>query len=394
MDENTPRPANSATAANSGQVNGWLVAILLVLVGALVYTMIQNRPRALHDPEAEPRVITARGDLAEDEQSTIAVFKSASPAVVHITVLSVGRDRLSLNLFEIPRGTGSGFVWDKNGNIVTNFHVIQGAQRARVTLADNSTWDARLVGAEPDNDLAVLKIDAPTSQLVPLPIGSSADLQVGQKVFAIGNPFSLDQTLTTGVISGLGREIQSVSGKTIQGVIQTDAAINPGNSGGPLLDSAGRLIGVNTAIYSRSGDYAGIGFAVPVDIVNRTVPELVRHGRIDRPGLGIQIFEDAIVEQFRERGGLDRAGVLVRDVISNSPAERAGILPTRRNDDGDVVMGDLIVAIEGQTVESTDDLFRLIGERKVGETVSVTVYRTNRELTFKLTLQPLPSMSP
>lgn len=194
-------------------------------------------------------------------------------------------------MMQIPEGTGSGFIWDHAGNIVTNFHVIQNADAAQVTLSDQSSWKARLVGGAPDKDLALLRIDAPADRLRPIPIGSSKDLQVGQKVFAIGNPFGLDQTLTTGVISALGREIESLTRRPIQGVIQTDAAINPGNSGGPLLDSAGRLIGVNTQIYSPSGAFAGIGFAIPVDTVNRFVPELIRYGRVIRPGIGVQVAE-------------------------------------------------------------------------------------------------------
>ncbi len=244
---------------------------------------------------------------------------SASPSVVYLTSLALKRDIFSLNLFEIPHGAGSGFVWDQDGHIITNFHVIQEASGARVTLADHSVWDAQLVGTAPDQDLAVLYINAPKHQLKPIAIGTSGDLQVGQKVFAIGNPFGLDQTLTTGIISALGREINAVTGRTISGVIQTDAAINPGNSGGPLLDSAGRLIGVNTAIYSPSGVSTGIGFAVPVDTVNRVVPQLIRHGRIIRPGLGVRIADDATARRF----GLQ--GVLIIQVEKGSAAETAGL---------------------------------------------------------------------
>ena len=208
---------------------------------------------SLHDPDATQRVVTARGDLAADEQATIELFRNASPSVVYITSIAVRRNLFSLNLYEIPQGTGSGMIWDQQGRIVTNYHVISDANRIEVTLADHSTWKGVLVGAAPDRDLAVLQISAPAAKLRPITIGESDGLQVGQKVFAIGNPFGLDQTLTTGIVSALNREITAVTGRTIQGVIQTDAAINPGNSGGPLLDSAGRLIGVNTAIYSPSG---------------------------------------------------------------------------------------------------------------------------------------------
>ncbi|HID20894.1 MAG TPA: trypsin-like serine protease, partial [Planctomycetaceae bacterium] len=206
--------------------------------------MVREGEVPLHDPNAQPRAITPRGDLAEDEKTTIAIFKQASDSVAYITTLAMRMDVLRLDLFEIPQGTGSGIVWDARGHIVTNFHVIQGANAARVTLADNSVWNARLVGADADHDLAVLKIGAPPGRLRPIAIGTSHDLQVGQKVFAIGNPFGLDHTLTTGVISALGRQIRSVSGMPIRGVIQTDAAINPGNSGGPLVNADGQVIGV------------------------------------------------------------------------------------------------------------------------------------------------------
>ncbi|MBM4297498.1 MAG: trypsin-like serine protease, partial [Deltaproteobacteria bacterium] len=245
----------------------WPAVALAAAAGLFVTKGAWLDGAALNDPKASPRAVAPRGELRGDEKSTIALFKQASPAVVNITAIGVERDMFTLNLYQIPQGTGSGFVWDTTGNIITNFHVIQNADAAQVTLADQSNWKARVVGVAPDKDLAVLKIDAPANKLQPIPIGTSKDLQVGQSVFAIGNPFGLDQTLTTGIISALNREIESVTRRPIQGVIQSDAAINPGNSGGPLLDSAGRLIGVNTAIYSPSGASAGIGFAIPVDTV-------------------------------------------------------------------------------------------------------------------------------
>ena len=256
-------------------VPAWLVAVLLLAVAFLMLRNAGFLPGISPRAASEPRTVTPRGNLASDEQSTIEIFRKASPTVVHITTLTRRRDRLSLNVTEIPEGTGTGFLYDDAGHVVTNYHVIRSAQAAKVSLADNSSWTAKLVGYEPNKDLAVLKIDAPADRLRKIDIGSSSDLQVGQKVFAIGCPFGLDQTLTTGVISGLGREIESVGGLPIEGVIQTDAAINPGNSGGPLLDSSGRLIGVNTMIVSPSGVYSGVGFAVPVDIVNMVVPELI-----------------------------------------------------------------------------------------------------------------------
>jgi len=247
-----------------GQPHNWLVIILLLLVGLLLFSEAKDWLHDLYNERAEPRAITARGELADDEQSTISMFKMVSPSVVFVTSLAQQTDFFNFRALEIPQGAGSGFIWDNNGYVVTNYHVMMNAQRARVTLADGSVRTGLLVGTEPDKDIAVLKIDAPKSLLPPIPLGTSEKLEVGQKVYAIGNPFGFDQTLTTGIISGLGREIMAATRRPIQGVIQTDAAINPGNSGGPLLDSAGRVIGVNTAILSPSGAYAGIGFAVPL----------------------------------------------------------------------------------------------------------------------------------
>jgi S1-C subfamily serine protease len=226
------------------------------------------------DGPVELRPVTARGDLMPFEQSIIDIHKKSAPSVVHITSLTVRRDA-SRNVYQVPEGTGSGIVWDKKGHIVTNYHVIRGANAAKVTLADGSEWSANLVDIAPEKDIAVLSIDAGKDKLTPIDIGSSNNLQVGQIVFAIGNPFGLDHTLTMGIISALHREIESQAREEIKDVIQTDAAINPGNSGGPLIDSAGRLIGINTAIYSPSGASAGIGFAIPVDEVNQTVTKLI-----------------------------------------------------------------------------------------------------------------------
>jgi S1-C subfamily serine protease len=338
---------------------------------------------ALNDSRAAPRAVTARGELFSGEKSTIALFRQASPAVVNITAIGVQRDLFTLNLYQIPQGTGSGFVWDTRGNIITNFHVIQNADAAQVTLADQSNWKARVVGVAPDKDLAVLRIDAPANRLPPIPIGTSKDLQVGQSVFAIGNPFGLDQTLTTGVISALNREIESVTRRPIQGVIQSDAAINPGNSGGPLLDSAGRLIGVNTAIYSPSGASAGIGFAIPVDTVNRIVPELIRSGKVTRPGLGVQIAD----EQIAQRLGV--SGVLVVDVAKGSAASRAGIQPTRRDAEGRLRLGDIIVAIDGKKVTTPNDLFLLLEKYQIGDAVTVSMLRDGKTIQAKVTLEAL-----
>jgi S1-C subfamily serine protease len=336
---------------------------------------------SLNDPRAISRAVAPRGDLGPGEKSTIALFRQASPSVVHITAIAVQRDLFTLNLYQIPEGTGSGFIWDNSGNIITNFHVIQNADAAQVTLGDQTTWKARRVGMAPDKDLAVLHIDAPANRLQPIPVGTSKDLMVGQSVFAIGDPFGLDQSLTTGVISALGREIESVTRRPIQGVIQTDAAINPGNSGGPLLDSAGRLIGVNTAIYSPTGASAGIGFAIPVDTVNRIVPELIRYGKVVRPGIGIQIAEDQIADRLGVKG------VLVVDVVPGSTAAKAGIRPTRREGSGRVHLGDVITAIDGKKVESANELFILLENYKVGDIINVTLLREGKLFPTKVALE-------
>lgn len=363
-------------------VPAWLVAILLTAVALLMLRNAGFIPGFSPRAATEARSVTPRGDLASDEKSTIELFSKASPSVVHITTLTRRRDRLSLNVLEIPEGTGTGFIYDDAGHVVTNYHVIRKAQGARITLADHSTWDAKLVGYEPNKDLAVLKIDTPTDRLRKIDIGESANLQVGQKVFAIGSPFGLDQTLTTGVISGLGREIDSVGGLPIEGVIQTDAAINPGNSGGPLLDSACRLIGVNTMIVSPSGAYSGIGFAVPVDIVNQVVPELIKNGRIQRAVIGVSLFEDSLA---RRLGVLE--GALVREVFAGGGAEQAGIEPTYLDEEGDIHLGDVLLEIGGRSIRSTVDIPKALDGRKPGEQVSLIVEREKRRRTVKVELQ-------
>jgi len=323
--------------------------------------------------DATPRAVAPRGPLAADEINHIEVFRRSSPSVVHITTLENQRDFFSLNVQQVPRGTGTGFVWDERGHIVTNFHVIQGANAAKVTLADQSTHSAKLVGAFPDRDLAVLKIEVPAARLPPIPVGQSRDLVVGQKVYAIGNPFGLDQTLTTGIVSALNREIDSANGRTIRGVIQTDAAINPGNSGGPLLDSAGRLIGVNTAIFSPSGASAGIGFAIPVDEVNRIVPRLIRDGRFVRPAIGVTAGSAALQRAL----GLPR-GVALVQVAQGSPAAKAGLQPFRRNSDGSIAAGDVITAVNDDAIADLDDMLTLLERRQPGETVTLAVWRAGQ----------------
>jgi S1-C subfamily serine protease len=336
-------------------------------------------------PDAQPRAVAPRGPLAADELAHIELFKRASPSVVHITSLGVQRDLFSMNVQQVPRGTGTGFVWDNAGHVVTNFHVIQGANGARVTLADQTTFDAKLVGAFPDRDLAVLLIEAPKDKLPPIAVGSSRDLLVGQRVHAIGNPFGLDQTLTTGIVSALNREIESFNERTIRGVIQTDAAINPGNSGGPLLDSAGRLIGVNTQIASPSGASAGIGFAIPVDEVNRIVPRLIRDGRFVRPALGVT----AGPANLRQALKLPK-GVAIVQVGNGTPAAKAGLMPFRRGGKGEVLMGDVITAVNDEAVADLDDMLSLLERRSPGETVTLSVWRDGQTRKISVPLAAAP----
>ncbi|KAI3452429.1 hypothetical protein Pfo_009094 [Paulownia fortunei] len=330
-------------------------------------------------------VVTTPRKLQPDELATVRLFQENTPSVVYITNLASRQDAFTLDVLEVPQGSGSGFVWDTQGHIVTNYHVIRGASDLKVTLADQSTYDAKVVGFDQDKDVAVLRIDAPKDKLRPIPIGVSADLLVGQKVYAIGNPFGLDHTLTTGVISGLRREISSAAtGRPIQDVIQTDAAINPGNSGGPLLDSLGNLVGINTAIYSPSGASSGVGFSIPVDTVSGIVDQLVKFGKVTRPILGIKFAPDQSVQQ------LGVSGVLVLDAPSNGPAGKAGLQPTRRDAYGRLILGDIITSVNGKKVSNGSDLYRILDQCKVGDKVIVEVLRGDHLEKIPVTLEPKP----
>ncbi|XAR58195.1 Peptidase Do [Bertholletia excelsa] len=333
-------------------------------------------------------VVTTPRKLQTDELATVRLFQENTPSVVYITNLAARQDAFTLDVLEVPQGSGSGFVWDKDGHIVTNFHVIRGASDLKVTLADQITYDAKVVGFDQDKDVAVLRVEAPKDKLRPIPIGVSADLLVGQKVYAIGNPFGLDHTLTTGVISGLRREISSAAtGRPIQDVIQTDAAINPGNSGGPLLDSSGNLIGINTAIYSPSGASSGVGFSIPVDTVSGIVDQLVRFGKVTRPILGIKFAPDQSVEQ------LGVSGVLVLDAPPNGPAGKAGLLSTKRDAYGRLILGDIITSVNGRKVANGSDLYRILDQCKVGDEVIVEVLRGDHKEKIPVLLEPKPDES-
>lgn len=360
----------------------WKNSFLLLLVVFILFWFFTDKsatvpPRQI---DAKPKLVVPRGDLAADELATIELFELSAPSVVYITTSELRRDFFNLNVYEIPRGTGSGFIWDKSGHIVTNFHVIESANRVEVTLSDGSSWKASIIGTAPDKDIAVLFIAAPQEILSPITVGESRNLRVGQKVYAIGNPFGLDHTLTAGIVSALGREIESITGRRIRGVIQTDAAINPGNSGGPLLDSASRLVGINTAIYSPAGQNAGIGFAVPVEVVNRIVPDVIKYGKEIRPGLGISIANESVSRR------LNIEGVLILNVQPGSSAEKAGLRGTKQVY-GEIVLGDIIVAINGVKITHYDALRDQLDTYTIGQEITVEVLREGQVVELPVTLE-------
>jgi S1-C subfamily serine protease len=329
--------------------------------------------------EKQPAEDAAR--RIEDETNTIEVFEAAAPATVFVTQKQLVRDRWSRNAMSIPAGSGTGFIWDDRGHVVTNFHVIAKGQSFEVAMHDGSTHEARLVGGDPNKDIAVLRIHPPPAALSPVRLPpEDSSLVVGQKTLAIGNPFGLDHTLTTGVVSALGRDVMGYGGVTIRDMIQTDASINPGNSGGPLLDSAGRLIGMNTMIYSRSGGSAGIGFAVPVSSIRRVVPQLIAHGRTTRAGLGIERVPDHIARQ----NGIE--GIVIRAVVPRGPAAAAGLRGLQQRRFG-TALGDVIVGVEGEAIRNFDDLYNALDGRNPGDEVVVRVRRDDsvREVRLRLT---------
>jgi S1-C subfamily serine protease len=357
-----------------------LFAIILMLWQFLPW--IEHRVVAL---TTEPRAVTARGDLAADERATIEIFDRASPSVVFISTRQRVVNPWTRNIASVPRGNGSGMIWDDLGHVVTNNHVIEGASEAVVRLNDGRSYRAALIGASAAHDLAVLRIKVPFDRPPPVPIGASADLRVGQKVFAIGNPFGLDYSLSSGLVSALDRSITDDDGTSIDHLIQTDAAINPGNSGGPLLDSAGRLIGINTAIVSPSGAYAGIGFAVPVDMVNEVVPQLIAEGRYIRPSLGISVDAD-INRLVREQLGVE--GVLVLHVQRGSGAEQAGLRGTEVDAQGNLIPGDIILDVAGNPVKDIPSLLAALDDQRIGDRVNVRIWRSGREMDVTVVLEP------
>jgi S1-C subfamily serine protease len=319
--------------------------------------------------------------LLPDEENTIKIVKEASPSVVSVTNIGVGHN-VFMDEQEMPQGSGTGFVWDKQGHIVTNYHVVRGGSKFIVTLRDQTQLDAEIVGAEPFKDIAVLKVAKGHEKLDPLSPGTLESLRVGQKVIAIGNPFGLDNTVTVGIVSALGRQVVGVGGVTIHDMIQSDAAINPGNSGGPMLDSDGKLIGMNTMIYSASGASAGVGFAVPVSFIKRIVPQLIAHGRTIQPGMGVVILPDQQKTQLL--GEFD--GVVVRGVQPGSPAAKAGMIGIRRDARGRYRLGDVIVGIDDKKVGDYDDLYNTLDLFKVGDKVTVKTVRDGKPRSYSLEL--------
>ncbi len=365
----------------------WVLAIALAgAVGGLFFTTSGNgdtSPTLVSASEAraaEPLAASQTIILTSDEANNMEVFKNVSPSVVYVTNTQLRRQRFSRNVLEIPAGAGTGFVWDESGLIVTNFHVIYGANTINITLQSGKTYEAVIVGRAQEKDIALLRIDAPDEELKAIPLGDSANLAVGRKVLAIGNPFELDSSLSVGVVSALEREIRSLDNRTIKNVIQTDAAINPGNSGGPLLDSMGRLIGVNTSIISPSGANAGIGFAIPVNTVKMIVPQLLQHGRLYRPILGIETVPDSFARRNRIKG------VAVLTTKEGLPADKAGMVGIREDRRGNIHLGDIIIAINDEPVTNQDSLLFLLEQYKPGDKVAVTTLRDEEIHQYDVTL--------
>ncbi len=381
MYEDLPRQAPTSDRF----VQRWLFITACAAALMLLWHFLPTIESTLAPRQAAERTVTPRGELAADERSTIALFEQSRDSVVFISTAQLVRDAWTRNVFSVPRGTGSGFVWDDAGHVVTNYHVIEGASTATVKLSDGRDYQAALVGASPAHDIAVLRIGVGFKRPPAVPVGTSADLKVGQKVFAIGNPFGLDWTLTTGIISALDRSLASDKGQgAIEHLIQTDAAINPGNSGGPLLDSAGRLIGINTAIYSPSGASAGIGFAVPVDTVLRVVPQIIQKGQYLPPSLGVQLDESANARLTRALG---IEGVVVLRVHPGSAAERAGLQGLERQANGKLVAGDVITAADDKPVKTVAQLLSHLDERRIGDVVRLRVHKQGQSREVAVELQ-------
>lgn len=321
--------------------------------------------------------------LLPNERNTIEIFQKISPKVVYVHRMNTIAGRYHNQEHVVQSGSGSGIIWDNQGHVVTNFHVIKGADTLSVSM-DKRTMPAKVIGADPRRDIAVLLLKSPQAlselkSFTPIELAPTHDLLVGQKAIAIGNPFGLDHSLTVGIISALGRKVPGVGGVTIRDMIQTDASINPGNSGGPLLDSAGRLIGLNTMIFSQSGTSAGVGFAVPADDIARTVTQIITHGRVLLAGIGIQPVDPRLAARFGVK-----QGILIADVFPNSPALTAGLRGTSRGHMGQIILGDVIVALNGHPVENYDALYNLLTDVKIGADVTVTVEREGMRIYHRM----------
>ena len=324
-----------------------------------------------------------KAGLLPSELNTIEVVGAWADRVVNVSSVRVTRD-FFFDIREIPSGTGTGFLWDSVGHIVTNFHVVDKANRLLVTMKDGTTLAAKRVGGEPRKDIAVLKVNLPKNMKVEaIRLANSTLIRVGQKAIAIGSPFGLDQTVTQGIVSAMGRTVPGYGNVTIRDMIQTDASINPGNSGGPLLDSRGQLVGMNTAIFSQSGASAGIGFAVPSNTIERIVGQIIRFGRVRQPGLGITTFNDAVAERL----GIE--GVIIQNVAPGGPAEKAGLRGTERTRAGELILGDVIVRIAKERITSFDDLYNVLDKRRIGEIVEVTIRRGQKLKRARLRLVDL-----
>lgn len=333
---------------------------------------------------AEPILKKEAGVMLENERNSISVFQNVVDSVVNVSNMRKARSNLDMSGIEVESGMGSGFVWDKSGYIVTNFHVVDGGDSFLITFRDDKKqYRAKLVGADPKKDIAVLKLNENPKDLRPIIPGDSKTLQVGQKALAIGNPLGFDHSLTTGSISALDRSIKGYAGLSINGMIQTDASINPGNSGGALLDSQGKLIGINTMIFNGAGASAsaGLGFAIPVDTVKSIVPQLIQYGKVIRPGLGIVVLEDYYAARF----GL-REGVMLKYVDPKGPAAKVGMRGITRNRFGEYFIGDIITGVDNNSIKSYDDLFSIIDKYKIGDTVKVKYIRENQEKTTSIKL--------
>ncbi len=347
------------------QIFNWIIVLLIIATAAAIYQRYSDRR---HYQDSKPRLVEPRGELANFEKATIEIFNNTAPSVAYIFTENAVRGFFGTR--EVRQGAGSGFLWDDRGHVVTNFHVVAGAQRIQVRLDTGEALDATYVGGSEDHDLAVVRLRNNPGNIRPIPVGTSSDLKVGQAVFAIGNPFGLSRTLTTGVISALDRRLPTSAGREVVGVIQTDAAINPGNSGGPLIDSAGRLIGVNTAIISGSGSSAGIGFAVPADVVNEIVPQLISKGKIPRPGIGIVVLSE------EQAAGLGIVGVVINSVMPGSAADQAGLTGI---DYRNRLLGDVITAVEDKPVTNLAEFVHAMQQFEIGQNIRLRVQRGDRE---------------